>query len=51
MFEIEELSGIEPLSLSHDYEQLMLLNQHVCHSLRKKGVKLREFKWHEVQAS
>ncbi|MBI2138385.1 hypothetical protein HYU13_02255 [Candidatus Woesearchaeota archaeon] len=34
-----------------DIEQLIALNQQVSHSLRKKGIKLREFKWNEVQAS
>jgi len=46
--------GIDELEELHELletQSLLRLNQHISISLRKKGIKLREFRWNEVQAS
>ncbi|MBI2576311.1 hypothetical protein HYV84_03785 [Candidatus Woesearchaeota archaeon] len=46
-----ELEKFPSLAEFMEADLMGRVNQQVCPSLRKKGIKLREFKWHEVQAS
>ena len=45
---IEEL---EELAYLVESENLMELNKEISTHLRKRGIKLREFKWKELEAS
>ena len=48
------MMGIEELEELHELletQSLLRLNRHISTSLRKKGIKLRAFRWNEVQAS
>ena len=45
---IEEL---EELAYLTESENLMELNKEISLHLRKRGVKIREFKWKELEAS
>ncbi len=45
---IEEL---EELAYLMESENLMELNKEISTHLRKRGIKLREFKWKELEAS
>ncbi len=45
---IEEL---EELAYLTESENLMELNKEISLHLRKRGVKIREFKWRELEAS
>ena len=44
----EDLYAMEELL---EAQHMLQVNRDVSMSLRKKGIKLREFKWHECQAS
>lgn len=45
---IEEL---EELAYLLESENLLKLNKEISMHLRKRGIKLREFKWNELEAS
>jgi hypothetical protein len=45
---IEEL---EELAYMLDLEDILRINRQTALSLRKRGIKLREFKWDEFEAS
>ncbi|MDA1197371.1 MAG: hypothetical protein O2779_05425 [Nanoarchaeota archaeon] len=51
MIEIDEIDELLELQELLETQRLLLLNQHISTSLRKKGIKLREYRWNEVQAS
>jgi hypothetical protein len=46
-----EIEHIHELLENMETGMMLKLNQHISTSLRKKGIKLREFRWHEVEAS
>tara|TARA_Y100000310_G_C20115975_1_gene549289 strand:- start:286 stop:432 length:147 start_codon:yes stop_codon:yes gene_type:complete len=48
MMELEDLEELHELL---EAQSLLRLNQDISTSLRKKGIKLRAFRWNEVQAS
>jgi len=42
---------LEELAYLMESENLLQVNQKISIHLRKKGIKLREFKWNELEAS
>lgn len=46
-----KLEEIEELKYLLETDSLLKLNKEVTLCLRKRGVKLREFKWNEFEAS
>jgi hypothetical protein len=42
---------LEELAYLMESENLMELNKEISLQLRKRGIKLREFKWRELEAS
>ena len=46
-----KLEELEELAYLLESENLMELNKEISTHLRKRGIKLREFKWKELEAS
>jgi hypothetical protein len=45
------INELEELAYMIESKNLLELNKEISMHLRKRGIKLREFKWHEVEAS
>jgi len=45
------IEEIEELAYLMESENLLELNQEISTHLKKRGIKLREFKWNELEAS
>ena len=46
-----EIENIHEMLETMETGMMLKLNLNISTSLRKKGVKLREYRWHEVEAS
>jgi len=45
------LEELEELAYLMESENLLQLNKEISTHLKKRGIKLREFKWNELEAS
>jgi len=45
------IEEVEELAYLLESENIQELNQEITTHLRKRGIKLREFKWNELEAS
>ena len=45
------LEEIEEMAYLMESENMLKLNKEISTHLRKRGIKLREFKWNELEAS
>ena len=51
MEELQEIDEVQDALEKYYYVKLAKLNETVLDSLTKKGVKLRKYKWNELEAS